>query len=141
MDITKLQFINYSDARINILNYKMEPLFFEMTDVITPFGNEIVSDVTINSSYVNWEFSDEMKNIIVIVTNAIKNEVIKRRPETETWTFKDSIKLYNGKNLFKTKNVNNRIFLKNINYNIKITIDSVWLYKKNKTFGILWTVM
>jgi hypothetical protein len=111
----------------------MEKIKFCLESIITPFGPEISNKVT----YINWEIDEDIVNIILCVEDSLKLEIINRYPIYGTWKWLTTIRgKDNYKKLLRTKSA-----LKiesNLNTNVTIVLDILWIDTKTKTFGISW---
>jgi len=136
MDFTKIQLINYNSTKIKILNYKMEKIFFDVEDMVSPFGSEDVSGL----KYINWDLGDkDMEDMIRTIEDSFKNEYNKKY-DIDGWEWISAIRKrqYPYTNLFRTKLISDKSFKPNMRYSVKLTIDSIWIHKKTKTYGLLW---
>lgn len=113
---------------------KLDKIKFTMTGK-TPFGIEEFAE----QQYINWEIDDDMVELLLIVEQNFAQELTSNYEMYKTWTLKSSIK---GKEeyvkLLRTKNKCSKEVQPHILYDITIILDSIWLHKKDKTFGLMW---
>lgn len=113
---------------------KMEKINFTMSGK-TPFGIEEYS----GQKYINWEIDDDMVELLLIVEQNFAQELSTNYDAYKSWSFKSAIK---GKEeytkLLRTKVKNSIEVQPHILYSVTITLDSIWLHKKDKLFGVMW---
>ena len=121
-------------SKIYVTNMSSRPekIYFEMS-VKTPFGIEESN----NLKYVNWELTDEMKELLLVVEQSLCQQATSEYNQINSWTMKSSIR---GKEeftkLLRTKT--DEFVEKNKEYNVRITLDSIWLHNATQTYGLLW---
>ena len=113
---------------------KLEKITFAMLGK-TPFGIEEFG----GQNYINWEIDDDMVELLLTVEQNFAQELTSNYDSYKSWSFKSSVK---GKEeytkLLRTKNKCSKEIQPHILYSVTITLDSIWLHKKNKMFGIMW---
>lgn len=133
MNFDKIRFIK-SGKHISIFNDKMEKIHF-IEDLCTIYGNERNDNV----NYVNWTIDDSLKSTLENVENEFCTFMKSEFEINDSWTWKYSVRTLSYQNVIRTTNSKNKNVNKNEMYTVKVILDSVWLNKQTKTFGILWT--
>lgn len=136
MNFSKIQLtpMNKQLTVHTIQHNKMNKINFTMCGK-TPFGIEEYN----SQKYVNWEIEDDMVELLLIVEQNFAQELNTNYDMYKSWSLKSAIK---GKEeytkLLRTKVKNNVEIQPHISYSVTIILDSIWLHKKDKTFGIMW---
>lgn len=113
---------------------KIEKINFTM-EAKTPFGIETYEE----NKYINWEIDNEMISLLELVEQNFTNELKKNYGNYNSWSLKTAIRGKEGyEKLLRTKVVGDLVVEPNTTYDVTIILESIWLHKKNKTFGILW---
>lgn len=136
MNFNKIQLVKCGPTKVKILNDKFEHLFFDITDIVTPFGSEDIS----GRHYINWEIDDkETEEFLLTIDKSFKEEYDKNNDVSDlTWNSAIIKRPFPYNSIFRTKNISETNFLPNTRYNIRISLDSIWLHKKTKSYGLLW---
>jgi len=132
MDFNNIQFVMmgkhvkiYTDTlKKIIINVNME----------TAFGNEINNHMTYN----NWILKEDNRLLFQNLEDNFKEHMILKYEIGSEWNWKTSLRP-NGtyENLLRTTNKSKCEYIKKNLYEVDITIDSIWLHKQTKTFGLM----
>jgi len=137
MDFSKIEINKFDNKHMKIYttsNQTYEKIKFDLENIKTPFGIEDYS----NMKYINWEINNDLTELLEVVDDSFKNRMIEINSKYTSWSWISAIKKSsNYDTLLRTKLVDDLKVEKTYN-NITIMIDSIWLEKKSKTFGILW---
>ena len=113
---------------------KMEKINFTITTK-TPFGIETYE----GNKYINWEINDEMIDLLELVEQNFTDELKKNYSTYGSWNLRTAIRGKEGyEKLLRTRMINDLNVEPNVEYDVTIELESIWLHRKNKMFGILW---
>lgn len=133
MNFSKIKLIK-SGKHISVFNDKMEKIHFK-EHLLTHFGNERNDNV----DYINWEINDKLSDILQKIEIDFCNYMKVEFNIGSGWQWKTSVRPQLTFVFLRTTNSSKMIVNKNAQYDVKIVLDSIWVNKQTKTFGILWT--
>lgn len=131
MNFDKIKFIKMG-KHIKVFNLEMEKINFTH-ELSSPFGNE----KNANLIYVNWTIDDLLEMLETIELEFYNHLKIVFEINSD-WSWTSSVRKNSYGNLLRSTNKSLNVYEKNKLYNVTISIDSIWLHKQTKTFGILW---
>jgi hypothetical protein len=132
MDFDKIQFVMIG-KHIKIFTDLLKKVVVSL-DLECPFGNEHNNHLIYN----NWILNDENFKLFQDIEQSFFNYMVEQYSIDSEWKWKSSLRK-NSRfgSLLRTTNSFDYEYEKESLYSVDIIIDSVWLHRKTKTFGLL----
>jgi hypothetical protein len=132
MDFEKIQFTMIG-KHVKIFTDSLKKVQVNV-DLECPFGNEYNNHMIYN----NWILDETNLKLFQNIEESFKNHMIEQYSISSQWTWKSSIRK-NSRfgSLLRTTNTMGYDYEKEYSFSVDITIDSIWLHKGTKTFGLM----